>query len=146
MGSRLMLVAATLLVGCGNAAQRELDSAQHLWSSGRPTAYETVVRRSCFCGDVDPYRVQVLGADVVSAVRLSADGVETTVAPADYRTWFTVEGLFAAVQQAIDASVDHLEARYDPQLGHPLSITIDPHANASDDETGYEAARLDPLP
>jgi len=145
MGSRLAPLAMMLLVGCHDAAQSNLDSAQHRWATARPTAYETVVRRSCFCPDIDPYRVQVSGAEVTSAVRLSSDGIETDVAPADYQPWFTVEGLFSAVQQAIDEGVDRLDASYDPQLGHPVRIVIDPHANAYDDETTYEVARLDGL-
>ena len=145
---RLLAAASMALapLGCGNTAQGTLDSAHHLWLAARPAGYETVVRKSCYCADADPYRVQVQGSLVISAVRLSPDGVETTVDPDGYQSWFTVEGLFTAVQQAIDDNVDQLDASYDAQLGHPLHIAIDPSTNASDDETTYEAARLDALP
>jgi len=145
MGTKLAVLAGLLLAGCSGAAQDDLDSARHLWTSARPTAYETVVRRSCYCANVDPYRVQVDGAAVTSAVRLSPDGVETPIDPADYPSWFTVEGLFTVVQDAIDQHVDRLETQYDDRLGHPLHIAIDPHAGTSDDETTYEVARLDAL-
>jgi len=146
MGSKSLVMLGVLLLGCGNAQQEKLDSAQQLWQTARPASYETVVRRSCFCGDVDPYRVQIEGSTVTSAVRLTPDGVETAVDPGEYQDWFTVEGLFAAVQAAIDGRVDHLAARYDVTRGHPLHVDIDPHAGAVDDETTYETARLDALP
>jgi hypothetical protein len=146
MGPKSVSLIGVLLLGCGNAEQEKLDSAQHLWLAVRPASYETVVRRSCFCGDVDTYRVQVQGATVTSAVRLTPDGVETTVEPSAYQDWFTVEGLFSAVQEAIRDRVDHLSTNYDPALGHPVQVDIDPHAGAVDDETTYETARLDALP
>lgn len=146
MGSKTVVILGALLLGCGGADQEELDSAQQLWLAARPASYETVVRRNCFCGDVDPFRVQIQGATVTSAVRLKPNGVETTVDPGQYQDWFTVEGLFAAVQVAIDERVDHLDVRYDAARGHPVHVDIDPRSGATDDETTYETARLDALP
>ena len=99
---------------------------------------------------IDDYRMTVrisgglLGGSAVIEVR---DGVPVSVQPAEggpqhlpmsaFAGYDTVEELFAVLERAFDRDVHDVEATYDPTLGLPLSVSIDPMEDAIDEEHGF---------
>jgi hypothetical protein len=57
----------------------------------------------------------------------------------------TVEGLFAAIDDALDRDADQVTVQYDPQLGYPLEIAIDFSQQVADEEIYYSASELTPI-
>lgn len=57
----------------------------------------------------------------------------------------TVDGLFAAIDDAIERDAARIDARYDPQLGYPLEIAIDFSERIADEEVSYFASDLTPI-
>lgn len=99
---------------------------------------------------IDDYRMTVritgglLGGSAAVEVR---NGVAVSVQPAEggpqnlplsaFARYDTVEELFAVLEQAFETGADDVDATYDPTLGLPLNVAIDPMENAIDEEHGF---------
>jgi hypothetical protein len=99
---------------------------------------------------IDDYRMTVrlqggwLGGSAVVEVR---DGVPVSrhtppgepqqVPPEAFAEYDTVEELFAILERAFENGADDVDATYDPTLGLPLEVFIDPMKNAIDEEHGF---------
>jgi hypothetical protein len=57
--------------------------------------------------------------------------------PAGYGKYYSIEGFFALVEQAIDDGVDRLSVGYHPGYGHPTAILIDPDGGLDGDELDF---------
>ncbi len=58
--------------------------------------------------------------------------------------FYTVQGLFDVVQDAIDSGADEVSVTYDPDLHYPTEINIDRIKGAIDDELRVFASDLEP--
>ncbi|HZG44199.1 MAG TPA: DUF6174 domain-containing protein [Longimicrobium sp.] len=99
---------------------------------------------------IDDYRMTVrlqggwFSGSVVVEVR---DGVPVSrhtpanepqqVPPEAFAEYDTVEELFAILERAFENDADDVDATYDPTLGLPLDVFIDPMKNAIDEEHGF---------
>lgn len=119
----------------------ELNVARGRWSSRGPASYRYQFQYLCFCPAslVTPVEIQVREGRV-TAVLDPATGKPAPAAPG--RPSPTVEDLFAVVQQALDRDVDWMDVQYDPVLGYPAVIRIDPDTRMADEEQSYFAGSL----
>jgi hypothetical protein len=150
-GRRLVRgVLASVLVlgaGCGTTGpsdplerERErLEQARARWRSQDILDYSFTFRRSCFCAPsaLEPAVVTVHRGEIVSVQR-AADG-----APQDPASYYTIEGLFDLLQDAIDQGAASLSATYDSALGYPTSAYIDRSEMIADEELGFQATDLE---
>lgn len=123
-------------------AQR-LDEARDRWAQNAPPDYEMVLFRGCFCGPEGrgPVLLTVVAGEIES--RTYVDGGDEV--RADLEPFFPdVEGLFDVAEEAVRRA-DRVEAEFDPELGHPLRLTIDWQENVADEEVDYRIERLTPL-
>jgi hypothetical protein len=132
-----LLVIAVAIAACGlipgaspsarDLALRQLAANQALWAQKGPANYSLTVERQCFCPSAQ-YDITVTNG-VVSSV--AHDGAP--VRPAEVQGLpKTVPELFALVAGLPPTA--GLEVDYDPDLGLPTRIDVDPIANAVDDE------------
>lgn len=139
----LAVTACSLLPGSSPSprelALRQLAANQALWTQKHPLDYVITIERQCFCPSAQ-YEITV-SDDIVQSV--SHDGAP--VAPAEVQGLpKTVPQLFAVVAGLPpDAAV---EVSYDPDLGFPTSIRVDPIPNAVDDEYTIVVHRFQALP
>jgi hypothetical protein len=152
-GGRLVLALAAVLglsaAGCGltgpsDALDRErerLNQARAQWRSQGFPDYRYTFQRSCFCApaSLEPAVVTVRGGAVVAVDRVT-DG-----AVLDPSFYYTVEGLFGLLEEAIDGDAAELRVEYDAALGYPRSAFIDRSAMIADEELGFEVSNLQPL-
>ena len=128
------------LTGCAGAlvgadpSIREAAVAQARWDAQGVDDYVMDVDVGCFCA-VGRYRVVVRDGAVASVV--GSDG-----RPSRGTGRVTVDDMFAL---ALD-DPHELTATYDPVLGYPLTMSVDPDENVIDEEVGYVVRRLEPLP
>lgn len=110
------------------------------WETNRPGSYEYTLGFSC--GECPPewthsLRIRVAGGGVVSVFDLTAG------APVDpTERSLTIDELFEVIQDAVEANVYRLSVKYHPDLGYPISISIDHDSLVVDDEVGYSATGL----
>lgn len=83
-------------------------------------------------------RVTVRAGDVESVIEVQS-GEE--VSPATHRP-MTIEGIFAEIEDALNARAHAVEVSYDPDLGYPVEVFIDHHETMVDDEIAYTASDL----
>lgn len=145
-GAALILTLA--LSGCigpfsPSGPVKDKDEARRLWDRQQISSYRFRVSRLCFCA---PDARRPLVAVVVGGQVTSLTDAETG-APFEGDPFMpvTVDGLFAAVDDAIDRDADRIDARYDPQLGYPLEIAIDFSERMADEEVAYYASELTPI-
>ena len=144
---RGVLLAALMVLGCssssvtgggGGGPQADpLTAAQALWAAKKPAGdrYVMVQRVVCFCAIANvSYRITVNGASITDVVN---DRTDAPLASSSWGTFKTVAQLFDAVRAA-QAKVGTLKAvEYDPTLGFPRTVSLDPILNAIDDEVSY---------
>lgn len=112
------------------------------WRAHRPVPYDVVVERLCFCAPEwrGPVRVQVAvpvpsGLETVLDQHYVDGGQRVDAAVGSF--FPGVEGLFGVIVQAIARDVHQLNITYDPALGHPTSVFVDPVQMVADDEVEY---------
>ncbi len=147
--SRWRMVTALALFGwagsCGGDPlgldQGQLASAQARWVGAGLASYDFDVRVSCFClaetfGSVT---ISVRNHQVVSVVRTDSG---TTVDSLYFQGVLTVDRMFATTRGFINAKPAAFRATYDPSLGFPTMVAVDPVANAADDEFSFTVSGL----
>ncbi len=135
-----------LLVGCANdpasPEQNALNLAVAQWKSVRPASNSYLMEQqvACFC----PYGgttfdVSVSAGVVVSARALNTNGAEGPVQLSSFRT---VDQLFDEIRAALRKSGTLVALAFDPALGFPITVSLDPVKNAIDDEVSYQTRKV----
>lgn len=137
----VLAVSAGCLSGPTDPLDRErerLEQARAQWRSQGLQDYQYTFRRICFCAPsaTEPVVVTVRGGAIVSVQSVA------TNAPADADFYFTIEGLFGLLADAIDADAAQVRADYDAARGYPTSGFIDRNAMIADEELGFTATEL----
>jgi uncharacterized protein DUF6174 len=123
----------------------QLTVARGRWAAQGPDSYRYRFQYLCFCptSQIAPVEIQVRLGRVV-AVLDPASG--RPALPDARRPAPTVEDLFAVIDEAIARPVDWIDVQYEPVLGYPMVIRVDPNTRTTDEEISYFAGSLTPLP
>lgn len=148
-GTRAVLalsVSLMLLSACAHdptsPEQNALNVAVAQWNSARSASNSYLMEQqvACFC----PYggttfEVSVSAGVVVSARALNTNGVEGPVQLSSFRT---VDQLFDEIRAALRKSGTLIALAFDPALGFPVTVSLDPVKNAIDDEVSYQTRKV----
>lgn len=128
-------LALGMLAGCADEPSTSVaQGPRATWADAGIDTYTITIERMCFCPDVGPYEVSVVGGEAVS---VSKDGEDVPLDDPSLATWpLTVEDLFAEVDEA-ERTADDVTVSYDATLGFPKKLFIDRIENAIDDEMSY---------
>jgi hypothetical protein len=140
------LIAASLAVvaACGDPVgpgRSDLRINREKWLQHGYRDYSVTMGKFCFCADIGPFDVRVLGDSVVAAVRTS-DGAPTL----EIKYLPTVNKLFDFIQKAIDDNTKTISVTYDAELGFPREVVYDLAGQAYDAGVTYTLRDLKPLP
>ena len=135
-----------LLIGCAHdptsPEQLALNVAVAQWNSARPASNSYLMEQqvACFC----PYggttfEVSVNAGAVVSARALNTNGAQGPVQLSSFRT---VDQLFELIRGALQKSGTLVALAFDPALGFPITVSLDPVKNAIDDEVSYQTRKV----
>ena len=149
-GNELVGAGSGSATGSNQAAnEAEYDIAVKKWQANAPAHYEIVYQQTCECStDLQrPTRVTVRrtnGQDVIEAV---ADAATTPRPVTDERRQAakSVDGLLVIVNQGLSLNPQDARVTYDPTLGYPLSINIDP-TSVPGDEIVFKVTSFVTLP
>lgn len=144
----LLLLATIGLGACSNPAApddpvAELQLNRDRWSRTGVVSYRFTISRGCFCTPEmsGPVVVEVRDGEVVSRHYEGGSAVDPQFAG----LFVTVPGLFDIIEDAIRSQAASLSVRYDPELGYPRSIAVDPVAGLADDEVSYRVTSFSAL-
>lgn len=140
----LIVAASALLAACGGdvtgPGRSDLEINRDKWRDHGYRDYSLTMTRLCFCGEVGPFAVTILGDSVVAAVRTS-DGRPSLTTP--YLP--TVNKLFDFIEKAIDDHAVTIRVTYDAELGYPREIVYDLATNIADEEVTYTLTGVAPI-
>jgi len=141
MAVPLLLAACSLLPGASLSPREQLLAEvarnQAIWVVKGPANYRMTIERQCFCPQAQ-YVITVADGVVTKVTR---DG--DPVGPAEVQGLpKTVPELFAVAAALPPEASATIE--YDPDLGYPTRISVDPIANAIDDEYTIVVLSLTP--
>lgn len=148
-GDGLVGVGGSNTGGTGAINQAEYDIQLKKWQANAPAHYRIVYQQTCECAtDLQrPTRVtarRVDGQDsieeVLDAQRLEQVSLDRKAAAK------SVDGLFTLISQGLALSPQEYRVTYDPTLGYPLSINIDPVTSISGDEIVYKVTSFETIP
>jgi hypothetical protein len=113
--------------------RRLLDAHRALWRTARIGEYRLRITRQCSCP-----RLPADPLDIVADQSGPRRGWDTsrTVAlelPRELHA-YSVDGLFSSIEDAIVKRYDEVEVDYDPVLGYPRRVRLDPHRDRAGDE------------
>ncbi len=140
---RVVAALLALLAACGDATGPGggLSAARARWAQRGPTSYTVTVLRGCECLPemTGPVVIIVRDGAVVSRTYVATGA---PVASPLAEQFPSVEQMFARIVAARRADVARLQVVYDPALGHPVRVSIDPDAMVVDDEVTYQLSEL----
>ncbi len=115
------------------------------WTEAGITSYEFTFSRGCFCPVeyVGPYVATVTDGTVASATYNGVDLLEIELLRATSygERVLTVDEVFAEIARAI-LEADSMDVTYHPELGYPLSASIDWELQMADEEVYYTLSDL----
>lgn len=117
-----------------------LEQARARWEASGVTGYRMTLARVCEC-PAPTAAVVVVREGRVAGV----SDVETgePLAPEVAAFFLSVDEIFDALAAGI-AEGARVEATYDPVLGYPVHVLVDPVSSAIDDEVAYDISDLEP--
>lgn len=142
-GLLAVLAACTDIVCPG--PEDDLAAARARWARQGLTDYSFEYRRDCFCGPelLRWHRVEVRAGRVVAATPLEPWPAEWPRGPLD---WYpTVEQLFEDAARPPQGEIVAVTTRFDPALGHPLTITVRCSDRVADCDSQTLVRRLVPM-
>ena len=112
----------------------ELQQMKQQWLTQHIVNYAYTFENGCFCSEevTQPVRIEVRNG-VRASIRSVTGGQpvnEEYFAPYD-----TIPKLFDMIQAAIAKKPAQIVVRYDPKIGFPTDIFIDPDKSIADEET-----------
>jgi hypothetical protein len=146
---RLRSCASRLLLGVMAACspsplgQRadDLAAAQARWRAAAIPSYDFDFQRICFCSQeaVQPVTISVRSGRFAGIVSTdSATPVDTML----FQDFLTMDRIFDTTHRLLDAGPAAFTASYNAALGYPTAVTVDPIAQAVDDELTYQVLAL----
>ena len=135
--------------GLGGARkyQRErslLERHHAMWRTARIGEYRLRFTRTCNCPPLPADPLDIVADQ--SGPRRGWDTSRTvTLELRRELDSYSVEGLFASIEEAIAKRYDGVEVEYDPVLGYPRSIRFDPRRDLAGDERTVAVLRIEVL-
>ena len=125
--------------------QSQLARAEARWSAAGPASYDFDVRVGCYCigTTFGTVTVSVRNRQAVGVVRSDSG---TTVDSIYFQIVLTVDRMFADVRGYLSGKPASFHAAYDATLGYPTALSVDPIANAADDEYSFQVLALRAVP
>jgi hypothetical protein len=115
----------------------ELAAQRARWEQAGIGSYEFIMRIEVFGPLHGDYRIVVVDDEPVSMAR-----EDESRAPLPTELPGTIDAVFDMLERSVSA--DSFQATYDPDLGYPMSVTIDHIRNAIDDEFAVHVTFLTP--
>jgi Family of unknown function (DUF6174) len=132
--------------GGGGTTTDAYSTAVALWNAKKPAGdrYVMVQRIVCFCVTSNTaYRVTVAGTTITSVVN---DRTDAPLPATEWGNFRTVAQLFEAVRTATLRPGTLKLVEYDPTLGFPRTVSLDPILTAADDEVSYVTSGISAAP
>ena len=138
-----LIVLLPLLVGCvifssrEEGVQEELDINRALWDVAAIHDYSMSFQRICICRVefLIPVRITVRGDTIYEVTDLDTGAPVAEPAPGAF---LTIEGVFDAIQGAIDQNAAEIDVRYNSMFGYPTDVSIDPSRSLFNDDTQFQ--------
>ncbi len=142
VGKITLVFLVFLMCGCSglfDPTENDLEENLSKWQASGIEDYSFRFQRLCFCISVEALNVEVVDGEIVSAT-VAATG--ETPHPAVVDQVLTIDGIFAAIQDAIDRDAFSLSVTYHETLGYPTIVDIDYNEQAIDEEMSYRASEV----
>ncbi len=139
-----LIVLLPLLAGCvifsskEGDVQGELDLHRALWNAAAIHDYSMSFQRLCLFCSVEfliPVRITVRGDTINEVTDLDTGAPVAEPAPGAF---LTIEGVFAAIQGAIDQRAAEIDVSYNGMFGYPTDVSIDPSRSLFNDDTQFQ--------
>lgn len=116
---------------------KKFEEARALWNSKKLTNYVVTQQASCFCMSdyIRPMKFSVSSTGANTGTLIYAD--TSSAVTIQGIKLYTVEDMFAMIQEAIDEKSERITVSYDKTYGYPISVGIDRSAMIADEEMYY---------
>jgi Family of unknown function (DUF6174) len=135
------IIVALLAAAQEPSPEARLAAAEAKWAANKPTVYEFTFKQICFGPPVPPGKPgsEPIVFRVLNGVGyLQGAWADNAQARQGLEKFSTVEKQFAFIRAELAKHPYRTEIEYDPDLGYPHRVYIDPLANTSDEEYGFE--------
>jgi len=125
-----LLAPACTLLNNEEGSTGTLVEGRRMWQAQGIDDYTFTYVRSCECLPemAGPFDVTVRRG-IVAEVSYQGGPVDPTS-----RTFYTIDALFALIEEASDLEADRIDVTYHPAFGYPTEIYIDYEVDTADEE------------
>lgn len=130
-----ILISSCDLICGDNDRQRSgfdlLTDRQTLWQENNIKDYVITYDVTCFCAN-EVKEVTVTNGTISNVVIKDHNGgILRQIPESEFAEYYTVTDLFNLIED-LNKTVDILKIQFDPTLGYPTTIEVDPHAERCD--------------
>lgn len=158
----LAIFAAAAVCACSNIANgglfgSSLEANRKKWEASGITSYrmKTVVQKTGHAAPMGTFLITVRDGKVESVLAGGSPGTsrgkepDVPISDSDWLNRFspydTIEDYFKIIDKAEEVSNDIFETAYEPTLGYPRRLRLDPKKSTMDDELLVEVLTLEKL-
>ena len=121
------------------ALAETVHAQQERWASNGFSTYKYTYQRSCFCVP-DWTRPVVIDVKDNRIGRIVYADDEVPVGPTYWKSYHTVDELFALIDSALVRDAAQVTVQFDEALGYPTQLYIDEDLRIADEELGITAS------
>lgn len=123
---------------------RKINANLRKWVNSGITNYQFDLRRNCFCQQ-DFLRTVTITVQNSMITNIRYKDTNEQIDPSNYDRYYTMEGIFAFIKQAVMTDAELMDIKYDTNFHFPKSIYIDYSIRLIDDEMYMEITNFTPL-
>jgi hypothetical protein len=113
----------------------DLATARARWQAAGPPSYVFDLQLSCFCLQqiIGTVSITVVDGRFVDAIASDGSKVDSLL----FENYLTVDRALETTRRLLEAKPASFVASYDRSLGYPALVSVDPIAQAADDEVSF---------
>lgn len=143
----LLLLGLAVTAGCTDVSGIADDNVERqvsLWNKNGFAKYSALQARLCVCAENERrVRIEVVN-EVVTKATYEDDG--TPLSPTQRAQIKSVNQLFDFIRAARAAKPVQFRSEYDPELGYPTLVQVDPSGEVANDQNGYALSQVTKIP
>lgn len=137
----LMLVIAT--ASCGAVNNAEIERNRRLWHGSGVVNYRMTVdvQKTGHATPMGKFIIEVRDREAVS-IKLASDPTRDATTER-FSRYDTIDDIFDIIETASVQRPDKMDIEFDPKLGYPKRLHLDPNASAMDDELFFQVLQFE---
>lgn len=130
---------------CGGVNKAEIERNRRLWHGSGIVNYRMTVdvQKTGHATPMGKFIIEVRDRQAVS-IKMANDPTRDAMTER-FALYDTIDDIFERIEVASVQRPDKMDIEYDPKLGYPKKLNLDPNTSAMDDELFFQVLQFEAL-